>query len=124
MGTITEATTCTKAGGGYFRPKKGYNMGTFDYPTHADVKSVYADTDSALVTKLALNSIYGKAVRDMIHERQHIVVHSNNDEYGVGIIFQDSINAVLRRESGALLVVNGQWISVTDKYSDIIKKLI
>lgn len=74
----------------------------------------YVDTDSV---KQALNAQYGKEVG----MKEYIVVHQNNK---TGIISKKDIGAVLEREDGTCLIVNGYLVYCEDKYKDIVMKIL
>lgn len=78
------------------------------------IENLYNDTDSV---KQYLNTKYGKEAG----MKDYIVVHLDNR---TGIIFKNSIDAILEREDGASLIVKGYSVFCTDKYKDIVAKVL
>ena len=74
----------------------------------------YTDTDSV---KQILNAHYGKEV----NMKDYIVVHQDNK---TGIIFKNSIGAILEREDCTCVIVNGYSVCCEDKYKDVVMKVL
>ena len=90
-------------------------------------ENLYHDTDSikhyvesdAILTKQALNRMYGKEAG----MKDYIVVHQDSSTR-TGIIFKKNIDAVLEREFGVSIIVNGYPVCCEDKYKDVVAKLL
>lgn len=95
--------------------------------TATDIKSIdnmiYADTDSIMIMKTKLNTLYGKAVMDMA--KDYIVVHPNGSNE-IGIIFKSKITGIMKHDEGTadILLESGAMFYLLDKYEDIVKRLL
>lgn len=88
-----------------------------------NMQKVYADTDSVLTIKQGFNAVYGKAVMDMIHEQQYIVIHRAKKTI---VIFTKSIIAVEQDDDGRATIYCSEDVVfyADEKYTDVIKLLV
>lgn len=81
-------------------------------------KPLYYDTDSCIPKNLTILK------ENKIMNREYIVVHPSTDGKA-GIVFKDSIKAVLKDygTNGTEIIISDRSIFVSDTYEEIVKRL-
>lgn len=112
-----------------------YDIKKLDQYTDA-LKVVRPTAEQSLLTKIYLNSLYGKLISS-IHfingkeknmDREYIVLHGEREKgfITLGIIFKSHIEGVLKSDDGTAIILIDCGITqyCTDSYEDIVKQLL